>query len=44
MDQNIGFKDPMDDWINNQSKFKQTSHRRETIQDIHASEIDKESC
>ena len=36
------FKDPpMDDWINNQSKFKQTSHRRETIQDIHASEIDK---
>ena len=37
------FKDPpMDDWINNQSKFKQTSHRRETIQDIHASEIDKE--
>ncbi len=36
------FKDPpMDDWINNQSQFKQTSHRRETIQDIHASEIDK---
>lgn len=36
------FKDPpMEDWINNQSRFKQTSHRRETIQDIHASEIDK---
>ena len=36
------FKDPpMEDWINNQSGFKQTSHRRETIQDIHASEIDK---
>ena len=36
------FKDPpVDDWINNQSGFKQTSHRRETIQDIHASEIDK---
>jgi len=36
------FKDPpMEDWINNQSGFKQTNHRRETIQDIHASEIDK---
>ena len=36
------FKDPpMEDWFNNQSGFKQTSHRRETIQDIHASEIDK---
>ena len=36
------FKDPpMDDWFNNQSEFKNTSHRRETIQDIHASEIDK---
>ena len=36
------FKDPpMDDWFNNQSGFKQTSHRRETVQDIHASEIDK---
>jgi len=36
------FKDPpMDNWFNNQSGFKQTSHRRETIQDIHASEIDK---
>ena len=36
------FKDPpMEDWINNQSEFKQTSHRRESIQDIHASEIDK---
>ena len=36
------FKDPpMEDWFNNQSGFKQTSHRRETVQDIHASEIDK---
>ena len=36
------FKDPpMDNWINNQSGFKQTSHRRETVQDIYASEIDK---
>ena len=36
------FKDPpMDDWFNNQSEFKVTSHRRVTIQDIHASEIDK---
>ena len=36
------FKDPpMDDWFNNQSGFKQTSHRRETVQDIYASEIDK---
>ena len=36
------FKDPpMKDWFNNQSGFKQTSHRRETVQDIHASEIDK---
>ena len=36
------FKDPpMDDWINNQSGFKQTSHNRETVQDIYASEIDK---
>lgn len=32
---------PMDDWINNQSGFKQTSHNRETVQDIYASEIDK---
>ena len=36
------FKDPpMDNWFNNQSGFKQTSHRRETVQDIYASEIDK---
>jgi glycosidase len=36
------FKDPpMEDWFNNQSGFKQTSHRRETVQDIYASEIDK---
>ena len=36
------FKDPpMEDWFNNQSGFKQTSHRRETVQDIHAPEIDK---
>ncbi len=36
------FKDPpMDNWFNNQAGFKVTSHRRETIQDIHASEIDK---
>lgn len=36
------FKDPpMEDWFNNQSGFKQTSHNRETVQDIHASEIDK---
>jgi len=36
------FKDPpMDNWFNNQSGFKQTNHRRETVQDIYASEIDK---
>ena len=36
------FKDPpMENWFNHQSGFKQTSHRRETVQDIHASEIDK---
>ncbi len=36
------FKDPpMEDWFNNQSGFKQTSHRRQTVQDIYASEIDK---
>lgn len=32
---------PMEDWFNNQSGFKQTSHNRETVQDIYASEIDK---
>jgi len=36
------FKDPpMEDWFNHQSGFKQTSHRRETVQDIYASEVDK---
>ena len=36
------FEDPpMQDWFNNQNEFKQTSHRRETVQDIYASEIDK---
>ena len=32
---------PMENWFNNQNEFKQTSHRRETVQDIYASEIDK---
>ena len=32
---------PMQNWFNNQNEFKQTSHRRETVQDIYASEIDK---
>ena len=36
------FKDPpMKNWFNNQSGFKQTSHRRETVQDLYASQIDK---
>ena len=32
---------PMKNWFNNQSEFKQTTHRRHTVQDIYASEIDK---
>ena len=36
------FKDPpMQNWFNNQNEYKRTSHRRETVQDIYASEIDK---
>jgi glycosidase len=34
---------PMSDWINNQDNFVQTSHKRNTIQDIHASEYDKKA-
>ena len=34
---------PMDDWINFQGNFRQTSHKRNTIQDIHASEYDKKA-
>ena len=32
---------PTDDWINFQGEFEPTSHRRNTVQDIHASVIDK---
>lgn len=32
---------PMDNWFNNQYEYKRTSHRRQTVQDIYASEIDK---
>ena len=32
---------PMKNWFNNQNEYKRTSHRRETVQDIYASEIDK---
>ena len=36
------FKDPpMKNWFNNQNEYKRTTHRRETVQDIYASEIDK---
>ncbi|OUU46991.1 MAG: alpha-amlyase [Flavobacteriaceae bacterium TMED68] len=36
------FKDPPTaDWFNNQNKYKNTTHNRETVQDIHASQIDK---
>ncbi len=34
---------PMEDWINNQDNFVRTSHRRNTVQDIHASEYDKKA-
>lgn len=32
---------PMNDWINNQDNFTPTSHKRQTVQDIYASEYDK---
>lgn len=36
------FKDPpTHDWFNNQNEYKNTTHVRESVQDIHASEIDK---
>ena len=36
------FKDPPTyDWFNNQDQYKNTSHIRESVQDVHASEIDK---
>ncbi|MCI5080851.1 MAG: glycoside hydrolase family 13 protein [Saprospiraceae bacterium] len=34
---------PTDDWINNQNNFVQTTHKRQTVQDIHASEYDKKA-
>lgn len=33
---------PMDDWLNYQSDYQTTNHKRQTVQDIHASEYDKE--
>jgi glycosidase len=33
---------PFKNWINNENKYFNTTHRRETVQDIHASEIDKQ--
>ena len=36
------FKDPpTQDWFNNQNNYKNTTHNREAVQDIHAAEIDK---
>lgn len=36
------FKDPpTQDWFNNQNEYQNTTHVRESVQDIHASEIDK---
>ena len=36
------FKDPpTHDWFNHQDGYRNTTHNRESIQDIHASEIDK---
>ena len=32
---------PSSDWLNFQDNYKITSHKRTTIQDIHASEYDK---
>jgi glycosidase len=32
---------PTDDWINFEGEYVNTSHRRNTVQDIHASEYDK---
>ncbi len=34
---------PMSNWINNQNDFKRTTHMRNTVQDIHASEYDKKA-
>lgn len=34
---------PMSDWLNFQDNFTKTSHRRNTIQDTHASEYDKKA-
>ena len=34
---------PMEDWINNQDNFVKTSHKRQTVQDIYASEYDKKA-
>lgn len=32
---------PTSDWLNFQDNYTRTSHRRNTVQDIHASEVDK---
>lgn len=34
---------PTKDWLNNQGDYKITSHIRQTVQDIHASEYDKKA-
>ena len=32
---------PFSNWLNFNNSYSQTTHRRETVQDIHASEYDK---
>ena len=34
---------PFNNWINFNNQYSQTNHRRETVQDIHASEYDKKN-